>query len=185
MHLIKSDGPHRPGRSVFSWHNTEAKVNSQFPRITKAASYPSTGPPSRPISQESLRRWERAAQQNSYIINHAAGINRCSTELQDRMSQNIALFCSRIDKGKAPKEVSCALNDLRDFMAFHQRVSVAMGTSLQHLADNLFVHLSNLILLRRDYYLDFVKNGMQCSVVWLCVIPGCCHYDSRTRYSKA
>ena len=46
-------------------------------------------------------------------------------------------------------------------MAFHQRVSVAMGTSLQHLADSLFVHMSNLILLRRDSYLDFVKNGVK------------------------
>ena len=50
MHLMKPEGPHRPGRSVFSWNNTEAKVNSQFPRITKASAYPSTGPPSRPIS---------------------------------------------------------------------------------------------------------------------------------------
>ena len=73
MHMIKPDGPHRPGRSVFSWHDTEAKVKSQFPRITKAASYPSMGPPSRPISQESLRHWEKAARENSYIINHAAG----------------------------------------------------------------------------------------------------------------
>ena len=54
MHLVKPDGPHRPGRSVFSWRNTEAKVNSQFPRLTRASAYPSTGPPSRPISQESL-----------------------------------------------------------------------------------------------------------------------------------
>ena len=102
MHIIKPDGPHRPGRSVFSWYDSEAKVNSQFPRITKAASYPSTGPPSRPISQESLRRWEKAARENSYIINHAAGFNQCSTELQDRMSQNISLLCSRINKAKAP-----------------------------------------------------------------------------------
>ena len=35
MHLLKSDGPHCPGRSVFNWRNTEAKVNSQFPRITR------------------------------------------------------------------------------------------------------------------------------------------------------
>ena len=77
------------------------------------------------------------------------------------MSQNIALLCSRINKGKAPKEVTGALNDLRDLMAFHQRVSVAMGTSLQHLADSLFVHLSNLILIRRDSYLDFVKNRVK------------------------
>ena len=158
MHLMKLEGPHRPGRSVFSWHNTEAKVNSQFPRITRASAYPSTGQPSRSISQESLRRWERATREDSYIINHAAGFNRCSTELQDKMSQNIALLCSRINKGKAPKEVTGALNDLRDLMAFHQRVSVAMGTSLQHLADSLFVHVSNLILLRRDSYLDFVTE---------------------------
>ena len=87
------------------------------------------------------------------------GLSRCSTELQDKMAQNIALLCSRLNKGKAPKEVTNALNDLRDIMAFHQRVSVAMGTSLQHLTDSLFVHMSNLILLRRDSYLDFVNHG--------------------------
>ena len=151
MHLLKSDGPHQPGRSVFNWGNMEAKVNSQFPRITRVSAYPSTGPPSRPIAQEALRRWERAAREDSYIINHAAGFAQlncrircrrtlpcfsrfCSTELQDKMSQNIALLCSHLNKGKAPKDVSNALNDLRDLMAFYQRVSVAMGTSLQHLA---------------------------------------------------
>ena len=193
MHMIKPDGPHRPGCSVFSWHDSEAKVNSQFPRITKASSYPSTGLQSRPISQESLRRWEKAARENSYIINHTAGFNRCSTELQDKMSQNINLLCSRISKAKAPKEVSGALTDLRDLMAFYQKVSIAMGTSLQHLADNLFVHLSNLILIRRDSYLEFVKSGVKqdhestekCSSVQLWVVSGRCHHESRTRYSKA
>ena len=100
MHLMKPEGPHRSGRSVFSLHKTEAKVNSQFPRITRASDYPSTGPPSRPISQESLHHWVRAAREDSYIINHAAGFNRCSTKLQDRMSQNIALLASRIKKAK-------------------------------------------------------------------------------------
>ena len=47
-----------------------------------------------------------------------------------------------------------------------------MGTSLQHLADSLFVHLSNLILLRRDSYLDFVKNGVkQDTMNLLCNAP--------------
>ena len=36
-----------------------------------------------------------------------------------------------------------------------------MGTALQHLADSLFVQMSNLILLRRDSYLDHVKNGIK------------------------
>ena len=161
MHLLKPEGPQCPGRSVFNWRNSEAKVNSQFPRITRASAYPSTGPPSRPIAQESLRRWERAACEDSYIVNHAAGFSRCSTELQEKMSQNIALLGSRLSKGKTSKDVSNALNDLRDLMAFHQKVSVAMGTSLQHLADSLFVNMANLVLLRRDAYLDFVKPGVK------------------------
>ena len=36
MHMLKPEGPQRPGWSVFSWRNTEAKVNSQFPKITKS-----------------------------------------------------------------------------------------------------------------------------------------------------
>ena len=103
MHLVKPDGPHRPGRSVFSWQYVEFKVNSQFPRITKASAYPPSGPPSRPISQEYLRRWEKCARENTYILNHASGFNRCSTELQDWMSGHINMLCSRINKGKAPK----------------------------------------------------------------------------------
>ena len=169
MHLLKSDGPHHPGRSVCNWRNTEAKVNSQFPRITRASAYPSTGPPSRPITQESLQKGllEKTVISCSrlffffFFFFFAAGFSRCSTELQDKMSWNIALLCSRLNKGKAPKDVTNALNDLRDPMAFHHRVSVAMGTSLQHLADSLFVHMSNLILLRRDSYLDFVKPGVK------------------------
>ena len=92
MHTIRQDGPHRPGKKLFSWHNTEAKVNSQFPRITKASAYP-TGPPSRPISQEYLRRWEKCARENSYIINNAAGFNRCTSELQEKMSSTVMWQC--------------------------------------------------------------------------------------------
>ena len=161
MHMIRPEGPHRPGKTLFSWHNSEAKVNSQFPRIVKASAYPATGPPSRPVSQEYLRRWEKCARENSYIVNHAAGFNRCTSELQERMTGHVNMLHARINKGKAPKEVSAALSDLKDLSAFHQNVSVAMGTALQHLADSLFVQMSNLILLRRDSYLDHVKNGIK------------------------
>ena len=96
-----------------------------------------------------------------HTVNNAAGFNRCTSELQERMSGHVAMLCARINKGKAPKEVSGALNKLKDLMAFHQNVSVAMGTALQHLADSLFVHLSNLILIIRDAYLDHVKVGIK------------------------
>ena len=161
MHMIRPEGPHRPGKTLFNWHNSEAKVNSQFPRIVKASAYPATGPPSCPISQEYLRRWEKCARENSYIVNHAAGFNRCTSELQERMTGHVNMLHSRLNKGKAPKEVSAALSDLKDLTAFHLNVSVAIGTALQHLADSLFVQMSNLILLRRDSYLDHVKNGIK------------------------
>ena len=46
-------------------------------------------------------------------------------------------------------------------MAFHQNVSVAMGTALQHLADSIFVNMANLTLLRRDSYLEHIKQGIK------------------------
>ena len=36
-----------------------------------------------------------------------------------------------------------------------------MGMALQHLADSSCVHLANLILLRRDVYLDHIKPGVK------------------------
>ena len=70
MYTIKQDGSHRPGKKLFSWHNTEAKLNSQ----------------------EYLRRWEKCARENSYIINSAAGFNRCTSELQEKMSGNVTML---------------------------------------------------------------------------------------------
>ena len=103
MHTINPDAPHRPRKTPFSWYNTEAKVNSQFPCIIKASAYPSTGSSSCPISQKYLRRWEKCARENSYIVSHTACFNRCSSELQERMNNH----------RKAPKEVSAALTDLK------------------------------------------------------------------------
>ena len=161
MNTLRHDGPHRPGKSLFSWSNSEAKVNSQFPQIIKASSYPPSGPPSRPISQEYLRRWECCAREGSYVLNSAAGFNRCASELQERIASNVSFLCSKLSKGKASKDISESLKDIRDLLAFHQNVSMSMGTALQHLADSLFVHLANLILLRRDSYLEFVRPGIK------------------------
>ena len=50
---------------------------------------------------------------------------------------------------------------MKDYLAFHQNMSIAMGTSLQHRADRLFVNIANLILLRRNSYLEHVKPGIK------------------------
>ena len=54
MHTLWSGGPHRPRKSLFSWSDNEAKVNSQFPRIIEVSTYSPSGPQSRPISQDCI-----------------------------------------------------------------------------------------------------------------------------------
>ena len=158
---LKQDINQRPGRTIFGWSGSEARLNSQFSRIAKSSSYPSSGPASRPIPQEILRRWEQCAKEGSLITNHAAGFNRCVSEIQDKMNQHISFLNATIVQGKAPKEVTDAIKDLKDLSAFHSSVSVALGTTFQHLADSLFVQLANFILLRRDSYLEYVKPGLK------------------------
>ena len=48
---------------------------------------------------------------------------------------------------------------VKDSISFHQSISVDLCTHLQHLADSLFMHLGNLVLLRKDTYLDHLDQG--------------------------
>ena len=73
------------------------------------------------------------------------------------MAENISFLQVTVVKGKAPKEVVDAIKELKDWSAFHTRVSVALGTAFQHLADSLFVQLANFVLLRCDSYLEHVR----------------------------
>ena len=69
---------------VSSWTNEPARLNSSFPRIANH-SLP-TAPVSSPVSQDTLRRWERAARDQSYMCNQADGLSRCLTKVQDSMT---------------------------------------------------------------------------------------------------
>ena len=161
QHRLRQDSTTRPGRTIFSWSDSEARLNAQYSRVAKASSYPQSGPASRPVPQDILRRWEKCAREGTYITNHTAAFNRCTSEIQDKMNTHIGLLNEVIVKGKAPKEVVEAIRDLKDLSSFHASVSVALGTSLQHLADSLFIQLANFILLRRDSYLEFAKPGLK------------------------
>ena len=161
QHRLRQDSSSRPGRTIFSWSDSEARLNAQYSRVAKASAYPQSGPASRPVPQDILRRWEKCAREGTYITNHAAAFNRCTSEIQEKMNSHISLLSDVIVKGKAPKEVVNAIKDLKDLSAFHSNVSVALGTSLQHLADSLFIQLANFILLRRDSYLEYARAGLK------------------------
>ena len=94
-------------------------------------------------------------------MNQAAGFNRCVSEVQECMAQSLTCLQSNFSKVKTQKEVTHAVRDIKDYLAFHQNILIAMGTSLQHLADSLFVNMANLILLRRESSLEHVKPGVK------------------------
>ena len=77
------------GKSVSSWSTDSSKVNSTYSRIARAAGIASTPPPSRQISQDNLRRWEKAAREASTMCNQAAAFNRCLNKVQDNMRSQL------------------------------------------------------------------------------------------------
>ena len=118
-------------------------------------------PPSRPIAQDILRKWDKALREGTYICNQAAGFNRCISKLQTDIQDNFRALEAELSKGKSSQKAEKALTEIRDLTTFNQNVSFCMGKAMQHLADILFVQMGNVTLLRRDAYLDHLKQGIK------------------------
>ena len=147
IHPAEPKDPLRPGKSVNTWPNDTARLNSAFPRICKP-SVANSHPPGRPIAQDTLRKWEKAAKEISYVCNQSAGFNRCITKIQDSVQENLKTLQTELSKGKSSGKAQAALDELHYLASFNQNVSFAMGKSLQHLSD-------------WDAYLDNLKAGVK------------------------
>ena len=75
---------------VHTWTNEPARMNNTFPRIANR-SLPSS-PASRPVSQDTLRKWERAARDETYMCNQAAAFSRCLTKVQENMASPLKII---------------------------------------------------------------------------------------------
>ena len=135
-------------------------MNSAFARIGKP-SLASSQPTSRPIAQDTLRKWEKAAKETSYVCNQSAGFNMCITKIQDSVQEQLQILQSELGKGKSSAKAQGALDELHFLSAFNQNVSFAVGKSLQHLSDFTFIQMANLTLVRRDSYLEHLKAGVK------------------------
>ena len=113
------------------------------------------------LSQDNVRKWEKAAKQSSYICNQSAGFNRCITKIQDSGQEQIRILHTKLGKGKSSSKAQAALDELHYLISFNQNVSFAMGKSLQHLSDFTFTQMANLTLVRRDSYLEHLKPGVK------------------------
>ena len=149
------------GKTVSVWNTDVSKVNSTYSRIAKAAGIASTPPASRQISQDNLRRWEKAAREASTICNQAAAFNRCLYKVQDNMQSQLKTLKSELSKGKSSTKVSGAAEELQFLMDFNSGITQAMAKTLEHLTDFVFVTVADTTLARRDSYLSHLKTGIK------------------------
>ena len=158
IHNLPDPATARPGRSVHYWSSDASKLNS---RVAKLSGTSSVHPPCRPLLQETVRKWERAARETSYIC------NRCVTKLQDEIQENVGILQKELSKGKGSQAAKKAVDDLKDLCAFNQNVSMCLGKSMQHMTDSLFITMSNFTLMRWDAYLarePLILSGYATSV---------------------
>ena len=99
------------------WSNDAPHLNSSFSRIAKPSGLMVT-PPSRPIAQDTLRKWNKAFHEGTYVCNQAAGFNRCITKLQTDIQDNFRSLEAELTKGKSSQEAEKALTEIQDLTAF-------------------------------------------------------------------
>ena len=90
-----------------------------------------------------------------------AGFNRCITKIQDSVQDQLKILHAELGKGKSSAKAQSALDELHYLTSFNKNVSFAMGKLLQHLSDFTFIQMANLTLVRRDSYLEHLKQGVK------------------------
>ena len=147
--------------SVTSWNTDASKLNSLYSRIARAAGIAATPPPSRQITHDNLRRWEKSAREASTYCNQAAGFNRCLLKVQENTHSQLKILKSELSKGKGSSKVSSAVEELQFLTDFNSNISQAMAKTMEHLSDFVFVAVANSTLARRDAYLSHLKAGIK------------------------
>ena len=71
------------------------------------------------------------------------------------------LYSDSISKSKSSQKIDKTLTKLRDLSAFQQNVIFALGKSIKHITDTIFVQASNTTLLCHDSYLEHLKSGVK------------------------
>ena len=144
------------------WYDMQAvrkDTSSMFSRVARR-SLPSA-PASRTFSQDTLRRWERSFREQSVMCNHAAGLSRCLTKVQDSMVTQLKSLRFDSSKGKSAEKQQQAVEELEYLVTFNRSISQAMQRTMQDLSEGVFISMANLTLARRDSYLEFIRGGVK------------------------
>ena len=179
MHADKKDSDLS---TVCSWSLEPAKLNSAFSRVARH-SLPAA-PTSRPLSQDILRRWERAAREQTVMCNQAAGLSRCLTTVQDAMSTQLKNLHLGKSKGKSFERTQQAVDELVYLVTFNRSISQAMARTMQDLSERVFISVANFTLLVKTATWNIfmlVRNktrSLHCAL-----LPSICSHYSLTSFS--
>ena len=159
--------------SVSFWHCDSAKLNySAYSQIARSSGLTSAAPNSCTFSQDTLRRWEKAARESTYVCNQAAGLSRCLSKVQQDMKTQHKVLQTEQTKGKSPGMTGAATEELQCLMNFSNSITQCVAKTMENLSDFTFVSLANITLCRRDSYLAHVKSGLkQDTLATLCQAP--------------
>ena len=103
--------------TMCSWSPEPAKLNSTFSRVARR------NLPTAPPCQDILRHWEKAAREQSFMCNQAAGLSRCLTRVQDSMSTQLKSLHIDKGKGKSSERMQQAVGELEYLVTFNQSIS--------------------------------------------------------------
>ena len=141
--------------------NKSVKLNSSNSRIARSSGLSTPAPASRPLSQDTLRRWEKLARESSYICNQTAGFSRCLSKVQTSMQAQLGKIQAKQSKGKSSEKTSSAPDELQYLLNFNSTITQCMAKTMEHLSEFVFISVANMTLARRDAYLAHVKAGIK------------------------
>ena len=143
MHTEKKDFSRS---KMYTWTSEPSRLNSSFPRI--AGRCLPSAPASRPVSQDTLKKWERTARNQTYMCNQAAAFSCCLTKVQENMSNQLKIIQGVTSKGKSSSKLHQATDELDFLITFNRSITQAMARTIQDLSDRVFINVANLTLAR-------------------------------------
>ena len=156
MHTDKKDAS---TYKLLYWYLDPVKLKSTF-SIVARHSLPSA-PASWCINQDTLCHWERAAREQTFMCNQAAGLSRCLTRVQNAMVAQLKTLHLDKGQGKAPGRSQQAVDELDYLVTFSRSITQVMARTMQDLSEGTFVNMVNLTHTRKDSYLEYLRTGVK------------------------
>ena len=102
---------------------------AELPRLPVSLIQPSSWP----ISQDTLRKWERSARESSFICNQVDSFSCCLIRVQGNIAAHLKVIRDNKAKGKSSLKPQEATKELNHLMNFNESITFAMARTMQDL----------------------------------------------------